>query len=314
MIFQSLLPASLSKPLTQNARTPPSNALFQVSSEPPAQHEIDSEFSGSQLVNENFSLSTWLLLGCSIQALLFLVVPARFQIYAYSFAGTLLLFRVLNAVLINFKVINNPYLQGGILKRTTALVADEAGSLVEPGKQGVTVLMLGAKSNHPFGFFAPEFLQTFAWVDKMNKEFDILEKMPKGCEFSCACQLKILLQHEQEYCYGAAFTTLLTIRLTNNPPSLNSSRPNILHPKRRTRRNGIHVHQLLAQHRRRPPVRPLPPPPRSLDLARENNKGTRLYRLQPRTLRSTPRPLGEHLHEFPAHRPRRHDGDQTGEW
>jgi hypothetical protein len=147
---------------------------------------------GSQLVNENFSLSTWLLLGCSIQSLIFLVVPARFQIYACSFAGTLLVSRVVTAVLINFNVINNPYLQDGIRRRTTALVPDEAGSLVEPGQQGVTVLMLGAKSNHPFGFFAPEFLQTFAWVDKMNKEFDIIEKMPKGCEFFHACQSRIL--------------------------------------------------------------------------------------------------------------------------
>ena len=118
---------------------------------------------------------------------------------------------MLTAVLINFKVINNPYLQDGIQRRTTALVPDKAGNLVEPGQQGVTVLMLGAKSNHPFGFFAPEFLQTFAWVDKMNKEFDMVEKMPQGCEFFCACRFQIQLQHGREGGNDAAFTTLVSL-------------------------------------------------------------------------------------------------------
>ena len=39
IIFQSLLPASLSKPLTQNARTPPLNGLLQVRSE--SQHSMN---------------------------------------------------------------------------------------------------------------------------------------------------------------------------------------------------------------------------------------------------------------------------------
>ena len=184
----------------------PSPGEFRI----PAQRELDSDFLDSQLVNENFSLSSWLLLGCSIQSLLLLIVPASLQIYVYSFAATLLVARVVNAVLINLNVLNNPYLQDSIRRRTTALVADEAGNLNEPGQQGVTVLMLGAKSNHPYGFFAPEFLQTFAWVDKMNKEFDIVEKMPKGCEFFCACSTKLLRQHEQECGNGARSVNLLT--------------------------------------------------------------------------------------------------------
>ena len=110
-------------------------------------------------------------------------MPAQFHVYVYSFAGIVLASRTVTAVLIHFKFIGNPYLQDGLTRRVTALVPDEAGNLVEPGQQGVTVLMLGAKSNHPFGFFAPEFLQTYTWVDKMNKEFDIAEKMPQGCEF-----------------------------------------------------------------------------------------------------------------------------------
>jgi len=91
-----------------------------------------------------------------------------------------LAFRIVSAVLINFKFLNNPYLQGGLRRRTTALVPNDSGELAEPGQEGVTILLLGAKSNHPFGFFAPEFLQTFSWVDKMNKEFDMPDKIPKG--------------------------------------------------------------------------------------------------------------------------------------
>lgn len=61
------------------------------------------------------------------------------------------------------------------------MVPDEDGNFRGASQEKVVILLLGAKSNHPFGFFAPEFLKTFKWMAEMNAEFD-KQAGPSGCK------------------------------------------------------------------------------------------------------------------------------------
>lgn len=121
-----------------------------------------------------------MLLGACTQACLALLV--RNQYYAFLPAAILLSFRSIDALLIHFRVKKNPFLENAILKkRFSAVVPDENGKFRGAGQEKVVILLLGAKSNHPFGFLAPEFLKTFKWMAEMNAEFD-KQDGPNGCK------------------------------------------------------------------------------------------------------------------------------------
>ncbi len=122
-----------------------------------------------------------MLLGACTQACLALLVRNKY--YAFLPAGILLSFRVINALLIHFNLKKNPFLEKAILKkRFSAVVPNADGRIRGAGQEKVVILLLGAKSNHPFGFFAPEFLKTFKWMAEMNAEFD-KQDGPNGCKF-----------------------------------------------------------------------------------------------------------------------------------
>ena len=98
-------------------------------------------------------------------------------------AAVLLLFRIVDATLVHFGLKPNPFLESSFpRKRIAAVVANEEGELVAPGSERVAVILLGAKSNHPFGALAPEFLKTFGYLAKMNASFDRADG-PGGCKF-----------------------------------------------------------------------------------------------------------------------------------
>ena len=122
-----------------------------------------------------------MLLGACTQASLALLVRNKY--YAFLPAAILLSFRIVDALLIHFRLKKNPFLQNAILKkRFSAVVPDKDGKFRGAGQEKVVILLLGAKSNHPFGFFAPEFLKTFRWLAEMNSEFDTQDG-PDGCKF-----------------------------------------------------------------------------------------------------------------------------------
>lgn len=99
-------------------------------------------------------------------------------------AAVLLLFRTVDATLINFGLKPNPFLETSFpRKRITAVVPNEAGELIAPGSEKVAVILLGAKSNSPFGALAPEFLKTFKFLAEMNASFDRADG-PGGCKFA----------------------------------------------------------------------------------------------------------------------------------
>ena len=103
-----------------------------------------------------------------------MIIPASRRSYNLLPAFLLLGTKIIDALLIHFRVRPNPYLKDVFMGRNTALVPDENGAFDEqnPASQKVAVLLFGTKSNHPFGFLAPAFIEMGGWMQKMNHESD----------------------------------------------------------------------------------------------------------------------------------------------
>jgi hypothetical protein len=120
------------------------------------------------------------MIGSTLQTLL-LVLPIR-RIYTVTPALTLLLIRAINTVLITYGYIPNPYLQSAIPKKSTAHLPDRNGNFGAPGSEKIAVLLLGAKSNHPLGIFAPDFATTGKFIQRMTDELEGDSTQETGCE------------------------------------------------------------------------------------------------------------------------------------
>ena len=157
MAYEPAVPSFSARPRSQLAWTPKWTALFQI-------------------VGTNFSLSTLILVGACLQSILVLVIRNK---YALLPAFFILFLRSIDTFLITFKFKSNPYVKDVIKGRVTALVPNEDGQITGASAQKVAVLLLGAKSNHPLGFFAPEFGEVGVHLNRMNKYFDSPES-PAG--------------------------------------------------------------------------------------------------------------------------------------
>jgi hypothetical protein len=120
-----------------------------------------------QILRTNFAVSTWLLMGSSLQSLLFLTLPTR---YALTAATLTLSLRLLSKCLIALGVLHNPAMDGVIPKKTTAQARDKDGEYSANGASGekIVALLLGFKSNHPFGIFAPGFKEIDDYFYRMS--------------------------------------------------------------------------------------------------------------------------------------------------
>lgn len=123
----------------------------------------------TKAISHNLSLPTLLGIGAVSQTLLILLLPTR---YAVLPAFLYLIFTTIDTALITYNIKPNPYLQDVQPGRRTALVPSEDGHEIVPGGQKVAVLILGAKSNHPLGIFAPQFAKTGKHLMRMTKLFD----------------------------------------------------------------------------------------------------------------------------------------------
>ena len=118
----------------------------------------------------NFQFSTTLLLGAFLQTLLVLFIP---RAYALTPAALILLVRLLDTLSISYGMRKNPYLEGVIPKKTSAVVPDQDGEFSNgPANEKIAVLLLGAKSNHPLNIFAPGFSEMSDYLMKMTDELE----------------------------------------------------------------------------------------------------------------------------------------------
>ena len=96
----------------------------------------------------------------------------------------MLIAKIIDTAMITYNLKPNPYLKDMLPKKTTALPRARDGTLSGAGKEKIAVLLLGAKSNHPLGFFALDFSKVGDYLKKMS---DLLENdttQESGCQYS----------------------------------------------------------------------------------------------------------------------------------
>ena len=105
-------------------------------------------------------------------------------IYALTPAFLILVIRTIDTLLITNGLKPNPYLHNVFPKRTTAQVLDKNGNFSGAGQEKIAVLLLGAKTNHPMGAFAPDFPKLGGYIQSMVNELQDPNSQDNGCMFS----------------------------------------------------------------------------------------------------------------------------------
>jgi hypothetical protein len=85
-------------------------------------------------------------------------------------------------MLITYGIKPNPYLRDVIPKKSTAQPMDKDGNFPGTGKEKIAILLLGAKSNHPLGIFAPDFRIMGDFNSKMYHELETADNQDSGCK------------------------------------------------------------------------------------------------------------------------------------
>ena len=67
------------------------------------------------------------------------------------------------------------------MKKTSAQIPNQEGDFVDAGQQKVAIFLVGAKSNHPLGIFAPDFSTVNDYIEKMSIELEAAAEH-NGCE------------------------------------------------------------------------------------------------------------------------------------
>ena len=109
-----------------------------------------------------------------------LLVP---KVYALTPAFFVLVIRAVDTLLVTKGLKPNPYLQKVLPKRTTAQVLDGDGNFNGAGQEKVAVLLLGSKTNHPMGIFAPDFAKVAGYFTEMLNELEDPNSQDNGCRF-----------------------------------------------------------------------------------------------------------------------------------
>ncbi|KAK5000359.1 hypothetical protein LTR66_000777 [Elasticomyces elasticus] len=127
--------------------------LLSPSTVRPVSKFIRGEKTGqANLIRDNFTLTTWMLLGAGAQSLLFLLAGR----VALLPAVAVLVWQVLDTYLMATGVKHNTYMDGIIPGKFSAQFPDESGNYGnKPANSEVVVFLLGARINHPMKLLAP---------------------------------------------------------------------------------------------------------------------------------------------------------------
>jgi hypothetical protein len=102
------------------------------------------------LLRDNFTTSTWLLIGATLQTSL-LLLPIR-PSYALAPAVILLSYRFINNLLICFGLKQNPYMNGVTIGKRAAIYPSANPTEKNPASEEVCVLLLTARCNQYLPF------------------------------------------------------------------------------------------------------------------------------------------------------------------
>ncbi|KAJ5892006.1 uncharacterized protein N7473_008234 [Penicillium subrubescens] len=122
----------------------------------------------SNLLRDNFTLKTWLLLGAVLQGLITLVFQSSYTVLP---PFLMLLFLFVKTSLMTLGFIENPQMAGVIAGKFTALLPDRSGVFSgQAADQNVTLIILAARSNHPMGIFGPGFQVLGDYMNRMQAQ------------------------------------------------------------------------------------------------------------------------------------------------
>ncbi|KAJ5786481.1 uncharacterized protein N7503_011693 [Penicillium pulvis] len=106
----------------------------------------------SVVIRDTLTLSSWLLIGGLLQGLCLMALGP----IAILPTVLTLLYRLVDHVLMSFRITRNRYMEGTIPTKYSPQIPYPDGSFGnEPSREQIVVFHLGARSNHPLGIFAP---------------------------------------------------------------------------------------------------------------------------------------------------------------
>ena len=151
MSFRALLPSSAAKPAHESGQLGPLPVIY-------------------DFLTTSISPPTWLLMGACVQSALVLLVSLPYSLFP---AALLLAIRFLDTLAMTYGIRRNRFMDGVVMGKASAQVRDRDGEFTEgAAEESIVVLHLGAKSNHPFGFIAPEFIKMANYFTKVADDAD----------------------------------------------------------------------------------------------------------------------------------------------
>ncbi|KAK7964108.1 hypothetical protein PG996_008200 [Apiospora saccharicola] len=145
------------------------------------------------LIRDSFTISTWLAMGAAAQCLLAACLPLQ---YALLPAPALLLCRLVKTVLMTAGLVKHDFDEGVIRGKYTAQVPGPNGTLpTSPSENGVCLLMLAARTNHPMGAFSPGFKKLGTQLEKMRAALE--DDKAYGDRYGFLCQTTFLVANER---------------------------------------------------------------------------------------------------------------------
>jgi hypothetical protein len=134
----------------------PSPSFLLLAQPAPIAPDLASNSLVQQLLRDNFTISTWILIGCVIQGLLTLTIRPSLAVLP---AFLLLTWGIIDALLMSVGLKQNTWMKDVIVgKFSVAYPAQGEARAIQgqPADNGPgAVMILGTRSNSPMGMFAP---------------------------------------------------------------------------------------------------------------------------------------------------------------
>ncbi|KAK5992142.1 putative monooxygenase [Cladobotryum mycophilum] len=116
-------------------------------------------------LRDNFTISTWLAFGAVLQG-----IVAFFFNPLYAVAPVLLLlsYRGAKTLLVTLGIMRNTQMDDVLMGKHSVQVPDRDGNApTKPSQENISIIMLGARSNHPLGIFGPGHQEVATYFHRM---------------------------------------------------------------------------------------------------------------------------------------------------
>jgi len=128
--------------------------VFEPFAEPPYSRKKRNSAAFLTLIRDQFNISTWLLMGASLQCGLVAIFGAR--VWIVVLPVLMLGLRCIKTLLQAQGLLKNPHMEGVVRGRTTCHFPEKDGSYQgSPSNKSLAVLLISIRSNHALGLFGP---------------------------------------------------------------------------------------------------------------------------------------------------------------